>query len=50
MTIRTPRRSRKRPAGGRHPLDTLAGVTLWLTLTPGLAGTGVGLVLGGLSL
>lgn len=45
---RHPRRSGlglRRPAE-RGRLDTLAGLTLWLTLTHGFAGTGIGFVIG----
>lgn len=49
--------SRRRRAGwiARQPaersaLDTLAGLTLWLTLLHATAGTGLGLVIGSLAL
>lgn len=35
----------KRPAA-RGRLDSLVGITLWLVVTHGFAGTGIGLVVG----
>lgn len=35
----------RRPAE-RGPLDALAGLTLWLTLLHGVAGSGIGFVIG----
>lgn len=64
MNLSTPsvpdRRRRKPPAGRRRgvyirppaergKLDTIAGLTLWLTLTHGFAGAGIGFVLGQLT-
>ncbi|NKI33971.1 hypothetical protein HFP89_02175 [Wenzhouxiangella sp. XN79A] len=39
----------RRPAE-RGALDALAGLTLWLTLMHGVAGTGVGFVIGSFAL